>query len=468
MNYTNMMNLPIGANNTSTDGNMLTGTNATNQSKSTRITLGELCGKVVAASYRNWSKLVAIAVIIIIIVMVFNMIGSIADNQIDDNSMFGSAAHYALFLKHRSCKESGGCSIKCPYMQKDDPRAMMVKHINSINGDFLMVESSLQEEADSMDIALAKFQKPELRDAVKAKLVEYQIMKSGCLDRIKAFRSKALSLYQLYGNASTVTSDVIKANNRIAALEALVCIIKHVFVASIAQSCCYVIQNRLENLTKLEQDQIPTYDAKIFECKSHCNSMLELYNSIVSSYNKIGDAKLLDDTAGAQDIINAMADMFNLKKTTHIAVSTMTTKYNAVLDLFSNCFKDSFNNNLPNSMKTIDIDALIEKNDYNTVLLNTALEPEIISNHKKFASERATFDSGGGVPAVRDDDNDVVPWVGLFGRPTYRHSDGSSADTVKGSKSSSDSDPSRLALNSIPSDDPKSLMRTSVPSWSFR
>ncbi len=49
-------------------------------------------------------------------------------------------------------------------------------------------------------------------------------------------------------------------------------------------------------------------------------------------------------------------------------------------------------------------------------------------NHRKFAKERSSFDSGGGVPSVRDDDLDVNPWVGIFGRPSYRKTDGKSAE----------------------------------------
>ena len=75
----------------------------------------------------------------------------------------------------------------------------------------------------------------------------------------------------------------------------------------------------------------------------------------------------------------------------------------------------------------------------------------------KFAQERNTFDSGGGVPSVRDDDNDLIPWVGIFGRPSYRRSDGTSVESTS----------DVMQLKSIPSDVPESLMRAKNPRLSL-
>jgi hypothetical protein len=100
--------------------------------------------------------------------------------------------------------------------------------------------------------------------------------------------------------------------------------------------------------------------------------------------------------------------------------------------------------------------ALIQEGDYESAIIQTALEPDLVANHKKFAKERSSFESGGGIQSVRDDDNDVVPWVGLFGRPTYRKSNGASVDISTGAPNDVD------VLKSIPSDVPTTLMRKSA------
>ena len=113
---------------------------------------------------------------------------------------------------------------------------------------------------------------------------------------------------------------------------------------------------------------------------------------------------------------------------------------------------DTFNNDLPGTLEADAMSSMIADGNYNYAIVKTALEPEILTNHAKFAKERSTFESGGGVHSIRDDDNDIISWAGLFGRPTYKKSDGKTSIEV-----------SDEPLRAIPSEVPESMMRTSDP-----
>lgn len=75
---------------------------------------------------------------------------------------------------------------------------------------------------------------------------------------------------------------------------------------------------------------------------------------------------------------------------------------------------EPFNNDLYNP----DVD--IDSNNYESALKNMVLEPEVFTQHQKFNQE--LMHRVGGTSSrspVRDDNMDVVPWVGLK-RPAYQ------------------------------------------------
>jgi hypothetical protein len=133
-----------------------------------------------------------------------------------------------------------------------------------------------------------------------------------------------------------------------------------------------------------------------------------------------------------------------------MASATMQQIYE-VADLYKTCkrVRDAFSNDLPGKMDADKVTALIEGNDYETAIIKTALESDIVANHQKFAKERSSFESGGGIQSVRDHDPSIGDWVGLFGRPSYRKSNGTSAEV------------SSEALKSIPSEYPSQMMSKS-------
>jgi len=126
----------------------------------------------------------------------------------------------------------------------------------------------------------------------------------------------------------------------------------------------------------------------------------------------------------------------------------MKTAYHEIVNLYNKEVRDAFSNsNMPGEYMTNEaIDKLMLNDDYNQVLLSTAIEPSVRTNHRAFASDRNQVVTGAGLMGIRDDPNDINPWVGKGGRPTYKRSDGSSLLS------------SKTKLESIPSDDPKTLM----------
>ncbi len=68
--------------------------------------------------------------------------------------------------------------------------------------------------------------------------------------------------------------------------------------------------------------------------------------------------------------------------------------------------------------------------DYNSVAQYMSIEPEVYDSQAKYTKDMGRSTSGASMLPVRDDPNDVVPWVGLR-KPKYRDvysSDGARQD----------------------------------------
>ena len=68
--------------------------------------------------------------------------------------------------------------------------------------------------------------------------------------------------------------------------------------------------------------------------------------------------------------------------------------------------------------------------DYNSVAQYMSIEPEVYDSQAKYTRDMGRSTSGASMLPVRDDPNDVVPWVGLR-KPKYRDvysSDGARQD----------------------------------------
>lgn len=66
-----------------------------------------------------------------------------------------------------------------------------------------------------------------------------------------------------------------------------------------------------------------------------------------------------------------------------------------------------------------DLANLAAYEDYGSVAQYMSVEPEVFESHARYSEDMGRSTSGASALSVRDDPNDVVPWVGLR-RPDYR------------------------------------------------
>lgn len=65
-----------------------------------------------------------------------------------------------------------------------------------------------------------------------------------------------------------------------------------------------------------------------------------------------------------------------------------------------------------------DLTNLLAYDDYNAVAQYMSVEPEVYESHSRYSKDMGSSTSGASMLPVRDDPNDVVPWVGLR-KPRY-------------------------------------------------
>lgn len=371
-----------------------------------------------------------------------------------DNASIGS------IVTHYSCRKTGGCGSKCPYMNMNDPRMALISHRNIVKE----IADKLEEEyGNTVELTTVRVsqalpdQKDGLQAAVKAPLETLKL----CLDKVFPLLTKVEDLVSAYSKQKSTTADVYNAQNRGAALEAAAIINLRIFSIANMKIGAILKDNRLSNLAaqdKMKVDQFDKEYAKAFAAKTSVDEYYLKALSFNSSsetatlkYDELVRAVLSADTS-FETVVAVMARLISAGQDINNLEQTTAAHYKIISDLAKQVESfEGFSNSLPGSVTTDELSSFIANNDYNTALIKTALEPEIVSNHRKFANERMTFDSGGGVPSVLDHDTDINPWVGLFGRPTYRKTNGTSADVG--------SEP----LRSIPSDNPDNLMRERTP-----
>lgn len=66
-----------------------------------------------------------------------------------------------------------------------------------------------------------------------------------------------------------------------------------------------------------------------------------------------------------------------------------------------------------------DLTNLAAYDDYNAVAQYMSVEPEVYESHSRYSEDMGRSTSGASMLPVRDDPNDVVPWVGLR-KPRYQ------------------------------------------------
>ena len=416
-------------------------------------------GMRLGTGIRHWwchhkRSFVSKLIVFLIVLFVIYVIYAIASNENENVSTFQA-------IRHHACKKRGGCSASCPFIASDDPRLIMKLQTDSIHSIYASMRDGTNQDVETIDEITAKFSKNDKITEIKTTLNGLITVKTNCLNNVSAYYASAKALSDKYSAAETVTKDLIDAKNRVSTFDSLASVNAVAFVSVMMQMDAYAKVCIIEAIPNIDQVKINNFDGKIHEVRSNLLSIddviqSQLFANINSNEYRNAAMVVQDTTSNSESIIAAMSNSFNMAEKFRDIGQHIVAKYTVISDVYSHINRkiEGFNNSLPNRLGSSDIDTLISEGDYNTALIKTALEPEIVKNHLKFASERASFDSGGGVPSVRDDENDLNPWVGIFGRPTYRHTDGSSADT--GSQ----------PLKSIPSDNPSDMMRIRTPRWS--
>lgn len=408
--------------------------------------IGEYCGKNLW-----WMVLVGL-----LCVLVYMFYAGWSDCESSKATVGGVVMHYG-------CRKSGGCGKQCPYMNTNDPRMALVLHRNIIKEITDKIEHVYGQTmvliANTFDDTPPE-QQEGLDVAIEAPAKTLQL----CLDKVFPLLTKTEDLVIAFSKSKSTSSEVYAAQNRGAALEAAAIINLRIFSIANMKIGAIVKNSRMTNLSTQAKIKVNKFDeeyAKAFVAKTSVdesymkavalNASVDTKELKTANYAELVKAIMSADTS-FHDIVLIMARLISTAQDANALEQTAASQYKIIADLMARVESfEGFSNSMPGEVPSDEVSSLIINNDYSTALIRTALEPEIVQNHRKFANERATFDSGGGVPAVPDHDSDINPWVGLFGRPTYRRTDGTSADT------------GGHPLRQIPSNHPDNLMREHTP-----
>lgn len=396
--------------------------------------------------------------VLLLLIVCWCVYGALVDCE-RQNASVGS------IVKHYGCKRKGGCSTSCPYADPNDPRYALVGHLETVkmistlaNDAFINVHTYVKDLLSKLDTAT----NTQLTNAVSSPSQTMDI----CMKNIFPLITKIEDLVSTYSNQEAPTSEIYDAQNRAAALEAAAVINLRVFSVCSMKIAAILKNHRLANLTDGEKSKVDKFDdeyTKVLLAKTSIDNLYEKVMANISTDDKVvnnyGTAtqSIMTKETSRDVVVSIMAHLITLSSNSTADEQLARIQFAIIEDVYARAIEkfEGFNNSLPGLVPSEEMSSLIVNGDYNTALIKTALEPEIVSNHQKFANDRMAFDSGGGVPSVRDDDNDINPWVGLFGRPTYKKTDGTSADI------------SNEPLRSIPSNDPNTLMRENTPRLTF-
>lgn len=425
----------------------------------------------------NWVKnnykdiLWAVFMIVVIVILIKMAAHSYHDmNEVDtDGSLLDNATTYIEIMYHQPCKTKGGCSRSCPFISEDDPRLIIFKQMEQIDMLYGQTKQGLKDDSLMITNALEKIPAgPQQQTQITSAAASWNAILATANDassKIGTILNQLKDLDKQFGEQDVIDIPLMDAKNRATALGAAATIQKNIFVISSVHLNSQIMMQYITNISTDQQQKIVNYDQQLMNASLSANtgssSITNTYNKYpidntgtdyINAYNTVSTG-----TSGSQNIVSAMATLLNLAQNGNDTLHLIASKLSDVSNLYQSCkyMTESFSNDLPGKLSSDKIIDLIQKNDYESAVIQTALEPDLVSNHQKFAKERQTFESGGGIQSVTTHDNDVNPWVGLFGRPSYRKSNGTSIDV------SSSVSGITTELKSIPSDQPNDLMATS-------
>ncbi len=410
----------------------------------------------------NWYRIilwVALVVATLFLFYVVYLAGELQQHD-DDVSIIQVGRHYM-------CRGTTGCGPDCPFINRDDPRAEIKRSSKQI--DNILVKMREAQKLAEVDISneLSDLSKSS-KEAVEGELQFIREKQKTCLVNVSACNVAA---HQLAGHAASedkISNSVIDINNRMRALVAIATIQGMAFSALVVQTGAVITMYRMQDISEVDQRSVKNFDEKMYHVRAHVVDIKKIMDDEIIPFVRSGVvvdspysknlSVITEMESPSESVVGAMVFFMNTADEFKLKVTSIVNKHNHIQHVYSKCKQafEGFSNSLPGKLDSQEVTKLIEGGDYNEALIKTALEPEVVTNHRKFATERSSFDSGGGVPSVRDDDNDVVPWVGIFGRPNYKKTNGESIEK----------DNKLFPLKSIPSDVPESLMREHTAKWS--
>lgn len=376
--------------------------------------------------------------------------------------LFDSPKEIVQSFIHKGCYKEGPCSqSSCPMKDPTNPFSM-IKRNNKLASSYLEEMQQLHAEiVQDMEYLPEDLKKSKASFLSNRKTASLNILnKATTLIRHAAeLNNKAISL----DPSSPVKLAFILQHKSIALLNGL----QLLKISQISEFKSYVIQIISDLLSPKINDVESQQGA---ERRGKFTAQIDSYGKIIGNLNTIiGDLTSTQPTPVFNQI-DALINMLEKEIVTEADIGSIVTsisdttetenkiikelqKLNDVhqymltlLIEMEDSFTEGFDQREPGNIASSDANKSIEEGNYNDTIIKMSLEPSILENHKSFAEERNRIDTGAGMYGVRDDPNDVIPWVGLF-RPTYKRSDGTSAEE------------SKISLKAVPSDRPEKQMQ---------
>lgn len=444
METTQPMNLAVGGNTYSSPSIAYTGGNW----------LGQWVNKY------GETLLMGVVIILLISSIVMLITNTITDIEVLESNatMAGSTAAYMNVMYHQRCKTRGGCSKTCPFISEDDPRVVIFKQMENVDMLYGEAKQAIDEDSQMISTNLSELTLEKAAiDTIKTEWNGILAVESNAKDQIRDILYQLKDLDRQYSDADSISLELINAKNRAISLGAAASIQKSILFIAILHLNSQIMMQYIKGTSAEKQKKIIDYDERVRIANIAAGTAATSEGSIAAAYKTVtselagyaeSKAIVSNKDSPAQDIVSAMSKlMTKSEELTKLAEATVRQSYK-VGDLAMTCkqVRLGFSNDLPGKISADKVTSLIESGDYETAIIKTALESDIVSNHQKFAKERSSFESGGGIQSVRDHDPSIGDWVGLFGRPTYRKSDGTSAEI------------SKEALKAIPSEYPDQMM----------
>ena len=364
---------------------------------------------------------------------------------------------------HKSCMKSGPCKYgNCPMADPSNPLRSIIaqqKMANQYRQEIQDIHFGLTKEARY----LPEDMKKTLATSIEGNIVATKNNAIVANNILKAVNQLAMDAVNVGATNANKSKLLILAQQKVSGL---VTALRTLHFLSVIQ---YRIYDTRSLYTKIDKDKIDIKELSDAILSSDYEKKKETFETLVKNVNTIvGDITSPETEPVVYTAANSILTVSTLNNTELDkivnTVSVLSDYESALIPIIvqienasayikkvyentRESFTEGFESKRePGKVETETANRQIEDGDYNSTIMQLSLEPSIAANHKVFAAERNRIDSGAGIYGVRDDPNDVIPWVGLF-RPTYKRSDGKSAED------------SQIPLKAVPSDDPEKQMQ---------